>query len=73
MSDACARCRYDPRKATGPDACPFTALYWDFLARHEDRFRQNRRMAMQMKNLDRKADELPAIRREAEAVRARHG
>jgi len=44
MSDYCGRCRYDVKKKTGPDACPFNALYWDFLARHERRFRPNARM-----------------------------
>jgi deoxyribodipyrimidine photolyase-related protein len=45
MSDHCGRCRYDVKQKTGPDACPFNALYWDFLARHEGRFRRNRRMS----------------------------
>jgi len=44
MSDHCGRCRYDVNQKTGRDACPFNALYWDFLARHEGRFRRNRRM-----------------------------
>ncbi len=44
MSDHCGPCRYDVKKKTGPDACPFNALYWDFLARHERRFGRNRRM-----------------------------
>ena len=44
MSDYCGRCAYDVKKKTGPDACPFNALYWDFLARHERRFRPNPRM-----------------------------
>ncbi|WP_309611581.1 cryptochrome/photolyase family protein [Sphingomonas sp.] len=44
MSDHCGRCRYDVKQKVGPNACPFNALYWDFLARHERRFRRNRRM-----------------------------
>ncbi len=55
MSDHCARCRYDVKQKTGPDACPFNALYWDFLARHERRFRPNRRMTQMYANWDRMA------------------
>ncbi len=33
-SDYCKGCRYDPRRATGEAACPFTTLCWDFLSRH---------------------------------------
>lgn len=44
MSDYCGRCRYDVKQKTGPDACPFNALYWDFLARHEKRLQGNMRM-----------------------------
>ncbi len=45
MSDHCGSCRYRVKLKTGPDACPFNALYWDFLARHEQRFGSNHRMA----------------------------
>lgn len=44
MSNFCERCAYDPQQMTGEKACPFNALYWDFLARHEDKLRGNQRM-----------------------------
>jgi deoxyribodipyrimidine photolyase-related protein len=70
MSNACRGCRFDPKKAIGPDACPFTTLYWDFLARHRSLLGSNQRMTMQLKNVDRKdADELRTIRRQADDLR----
>jgi deoxyribodipyrimidine photolyase-related protein len=45
MGDACRGCRFDPKRRTGDDACPYTTLYWDFLARHHDTLRPNHRMA----------------------------
>ena len=70
MSNACGGCRFNPKLATGPDACPFTTLYWDFLARHEKLLKKNPRMAMQLKNLARKdAAELRSIRRQADELR----
>ena len=66
MSNYCGDCPYDPDQATGDEACPFTTLYWDFLARHRKRFERNRRMGFQMKNLARKDPaELRAIRQRA--------
>jgi deoxyribodipyrimidine photolyase-related protein len=53
MSDYCGHCRYDPKQRTGPDACPYNALYWDFLARNEDKLRSNRRMAAMYRTWDR--------------------
>jgi deoxyribodipyrimidine photolyase-related protein len=56
MSDHCKGCRYDPKKRTGPAACPFTTLYWDFLARHRQALSGNHRLARQLANLDRLKD-----------------
>jgi len=53
MSNYCTNCRYAPDQATGDKACPFTTLYWDFLMRHEKRFANHPRAAMQWRNLAR--------------------
>ncbi len=68
MSDHCKGCRYDPKARTGPDACPYTTLYWDFLARHRDQLGANHRLARQYANLDRLAD-VPELRERASQVR----
>ncbi|ESQ75077.1 deoxyribodipyrimidine photo-lyase [Asticcacaulis sp. AC402] len=44
MSNYCSGCAYDPKVVTGDRACPFNALYWDFIDRHRDRFAGNARM-----------------------------
>ena len=44
MSDYCKNCRYDVKQKTGEDACPFNALYWDFLVRNEDKLGNNPRL-----------------------------
>ncbi len=70
MSDHCRSCRFKPALRTGPQACPYTALYWDFLMRHETRFASHPRMALQVKNLARIAPaERAAIAARAAAVR----
>jgi len=70
MSNYCGNCRFDPKQSTGEDACPFTTLYWDFLARHEERFESNPRMVLQVRNLRRKgADEVRALRERADILR----
>jgi deoxyribodipyrimidine photolyase-related protein len=72
MSNYCSGCRFDPAQSTGPKACPFTTLYWDFLDRHEAYLRKNPRMGMQMRNLDRlTAEQKRAIY--SQAARLRQG
>jgi deoxyribodipyrimidine photolyase-related protein len=51
MSDYCAGCAHDVKDATGERACPFNFLYWDFIARHAERFAGNPRMAMPLNTL----------------------
>lgn len=51
MSDYCGTCRYDVKQRTGPDACPFNALYWDFLARNQVKLGRNPRLAMPYRTL----------------------
>ena len=44
MSNYCGECTYSVTKKTGEGACPFNALYWDFMARHRKRFEANQRI-----------------------------
>lgn len=44
MSDYCKNCHYNVKLKTGSDACPFNALYWDFLIRNKDKLRGNPRL-----------------------------
>jgi deoxyribodipyrimidine photolyase-related protein len=63
MSDYCRHCRYDVKQRIGPDACPFNALYWDFIARHEDKLADNSRMAMPYRNWAKQPPEAQAATR----------
>lgn len=77
MSDYCRSCRYNVDWKTGPDACPFNALYWDFLARHRSRFAGNPRMTQMYRTWDRMAEtQQQALREQAGTFLAhldRHG
>ena len=50
MSDYCKQCRYNVQKTTEEDACPFNSLYWHFIDRHQETFRNNPRMGMIYRN-----------------------
>jgi deoxyribodipyrimidine photolyase-related protein len=57
MSNHCKGCRYDVGKPHGPDACPFNALYWAFLARHRGKLAGNPRMAQMYRTWDKLCDD----------------
>lgn len=50
----CSGCRYDPRRVTGEGACPFNSLYWHFIDRHASAFSDNPRLALTLRNWERK-------------------
>ncbi len=55
MGDYCAGCRYDKKSKTGPHACPFNALYWEFYERHAAKLEHKPRIGMvyqQLKKMD---------------------
>lgn len=53
MSDYCKGCSYKVKDKTGPDACPFNLMYWHFLDRHRERFKNNHRMGNMYRVWDR--------------------
>lgn len=70
MSNYCQHCRFDPAKAVGDAACPFTTLFWEFLDRHEARFAAHPRMGFMVTNLRKlSGSERTAIRAQAAALR----
>ena len=69
----CSRCRFDPAQRTGPRACPFTLLYWDFLLRHAAALEANPRTVLQARNLGRlSAAQRAEIHHQAEQWRQAH-
>jgi deoxyribodipyrimidine photolyase-related protein len=71
MSDHCGACPYAKTKTTGENACPFNALYWDFLREHEATLRGTGRMGLVYSHVDDKDDdEWADIEDRAAAVRA---
>ena len=53
MSDYCGSCKYDPKHRTGPSACPFNHLYWNFLFKHEKKLRARPRLGTAVLGLSR--------------------
>ncbi|MFZ9364166.1 MAG: cryptochrome/photolyase family protein, partial [Arenimonas sp.] len=69
MSNYCGNCRYDVKLKTGPKACPFNTLYWNFLDRHEQQLARNPRTVLMARNVSRlSAAERDAIRASARNI-----
>jgi deoxyribodipyrimidine photolyase-related protein len=76
MSDYCGTCAYDVKvkagEGKGERACPFNLLYWDFVGRHAERFRNNPRMGQIVRSWERMGEgKQAAIRAEAGVFLAR--
>jgi deoxyribodipyrimidine photolyase-related protein len=56
MSNYCSDCAYHVRQKTESDACPFNALYWDFLARNRVKLGSNNRLSQVYATWDRLAE-----------------
>lgn len=72
MSNYCDGCAYSVKKTTEEDACPFNALYWNFMARHEERFRGHPRMPFVYQTWDKmRAEKQRAIRARSQNILAK--
>lgn len=69
MGNYCKECKYSHTKKIGENACPFNALYWNFLDEKKEYFKNNQRMSMMLSLLNKKSDEeLLTIKNKAAAV-----
>ena len=53
MSNYCRDCQYKVSQKNGAAACPFNYLYWDFLIRNRAKLKDNARLGMMYRSLDR--------------------
>ncbi|MFT7066879.1 MAG: deoxyribodipyrimidine photolyase-related protein [Sediminicola sp.] len=69
MSNYCSDCHYSHTQKTGDNACPFNALYWNFLDEKKAHFKNNPRMGMMMNLLDKKdKTEMEALKERAQHI-----
>ena len=61
MSNYCKGCKYSVTTKTGPQACPFNYLYWNFMMEHEDKLRSNPRLGFTYKTLGNMSDDQKSI------------
>lgn len=52
MSNFCKNCFYDPNDLLGQKACPFNALYWNFMINHREKLQSNQRLPYVYSTLD---------------------
>jgi deoxyribodipyrimidine photolyase-related protein len=69
MSNYCESCAYQSTKRYGPDACPMTTLYWNFLINHRAEFEKNPRTRLMTANLQKiEAEEQLLITQHAQTL-----
>jgi deoxyribodipyrimidine photolyase-related protein len=74
MSNYCGGCAYDVKDRLSENACPFNALYWDFLDRNAGKLRSNIRLSMPYRTLEQMgAPARAAIKAKADALRLELG
>jgi deoxyribodipyrimidine photolyase-related protein len=54
MSNFCSQCQYNPKLTTGPNACPFSSLYWQFIHRYKEVFIKHPRLSMMIAAWDKR-------------------
>lgn len=71
MSNFCKSCHYDVAESTTPHACPFNALYWDFMARNKTKLSGNHRLPYVYSTWDKFGPERQkALRHKAQEIMA---
>ena len=69
MGNYCSGCVYSHTKKIGDNACPFNALYWNFLDEKKEHFAHNHRMNMMMSLLEKKSKtDLADLKKRAKEV-----
>ena len=69
MSNYCKNCHYKVSKKLEDDACPFNALYWNFLDEKRTYFSSNQRMRMMLNLLDKMdKDQLVSLKKRANDI-----
>jgi deoxyribodipyrimidine photolyase-related protein len=67
MSNYCKHCHYKVSQKNGVTACPFNYLYWDFLIRNRSKLKDNARLGIMYRSLDRMdASKIAAVRHDAD-------